>query len=449
MADPIDRLIASVGDRSPWPQLHSWSRSLPSDCALQLPPFQGGIAGLVGYESATWLEPVGRSRLDDFATPAMSVGLYDWTIASDHRRGMSWIISQGLGAGSGDERYRRAEARADQVEAWLAGSHTAPAVWPSRPDSLAQPMPPNYVPTQYANVWSNFSSDQFRAAIVDIIDRIGRGDSFQVNLAQRLLSPATCSAPELYRRLRQCNPAPYGGYYASTDQRGSRFAVLSSSPEGFLQIRGTDIETRPIKGTVPRTGNPIDDRRLATQLSDSEKDRAENTMIVDLMRNDLSRVCLDESVNVPQWCGLEQYQHVQHLVSVIRGKLEPGKSAIDALQACFPGGSVTGAPKIEAMRTIAELEPHRRGPYCGSLGYISCGGSADFNILIRTITAADGYWQIPVGGGITARSDAELEEAETWTKSEGMLRGTWCKQSERASLAVVATKSEPAKIEAR
>ncbi len=189
-----------------------------------------------------------------------------------------------------------------------------------------------------------------------------------------------------------------------------------------MKLRGGRVETRPIKGTVRRTGEPSEDARLADELASSQKDLAENVMIVDLMRNDLSRVCEDESVQVQQLCKVERYQYVQHLVSVVEGRLRQGKTAVDLLRACFPGGSVTGAPKIEAMRSIARLEPNPRGPYCGSIGYISCGGDADFNILIRTITAAHGYWQIPVGGGITARSDPAEEEAETWAKAEGMLR---------------------------
>ncbi len=358
----------------------------------------------------------------------MSVGLYDWTIATDHDQETSWIISQGLdrndwSATDPDDRYRRAIERADQVQAWLADAHQDNVVLPwNAVAEMEEAIEKYYTPTSRTAVWSNFTSDQFRAAVADIVDRIGRGDSFQVNLAQRLLAKSNLSSPELYLRLRQRNPAPYGGYYRGTDLQGNSFEVLSSSPEGFLQIRDGYVETRPIKGTVPRTGDQSEDLRLAKQLLHSEKDRAENIMIVDLMRNDLSRVCMDESVKVAQLCGLEQYEYVQHLVSVVRGRLEPDKTAFDALQACFPGGSVTGAPKIEAMRTIAELEPHRRGPYCGSLGYISCGGNADFNILIRTVTAAGGYWQIPVGGGVTARSEPESEEAETWIKSEGMLR---------------------------
>ena len=251
------------------------------------------------------------------------------------------------------------------------------------------------------------------------MDSICNGDSFQVNLSQRLITKATSSAAELYLKLREVNAAPFSAYYHQSD-----YQIASSSPEGFLQVRGRQVETRPIKGTVRRTGQEDTDRGLAEQLIASEKDRAENIMIVDLLRNDLSKSCEDDSVVVTKLCGLEIYEHVQHLVSVVQGKLRENQSASQLLESCFPGGSVTGAPKVEAMKTIAELEPNRRGAYCGSIGYLGVGSQADFNILIRTITAKKGYWQFPVGGGITARSEPDLEEAETWTKAEGMIRAT-------------------------
>jgi para-aminobenzoate synthetase component 1 len=238
-----------------------------------------------------------------------------------------------------------------------------------------------------------------------------------VNLAQRLTTQQTCDDVSLYLRLRKVNPAPFSGFY-----RGDGFTLHSSSPEGFLRVRGDWVQTRPIKGTTPRTGDAARDAELARNLLNSQKDRAENIMIVDLMRNDLSRVCDDTSVTVDQLCEIERYQFVQHLVSVVQGRLRDNATVVDLLRACFPGGSVTGAPKIEAMRTIAELERHRRDLYCGSLGYISSGNVADFNILIRSITSTGGRWVLPVGGGITARSQPDAEEAETWTKALGMLR---------------------------
>lgn len=435
-ADPIARLAARPGDADPWPRLIAWQRNLPDTCLPGLPPFQGGLAGLLGYEAATWLEPVSPAKLDDLPTAAIAFGVYDWTIAWDHRRGRGWIVSQGLGASDPAERYRRAISRLDQVWSWIAsGDRSTPGSEAfARPVGIPEagestsPGPASLTPrsglarqfeTPHAGVTSNFSGAGFRAAVGDIIGRIRRGDSFQVNLAQRLLRPAADSSVGLYRRLRLANPAPFAAYFDAGD-----FQVLSSSPERFLRVRGRQVETRPIKGTVPRTGDPASDARLAAELRASQKDRAENVMIVDLMRNDLSRACQDASVRVTQLCEVEAYRHVQHLVSAVEGRLADGMGPVELLRACFPGGSVTGAPKVEAMRTIAELEPTTRGPYCGSLGYISCGGAADFNILIRTITAAGGYWQIPVGGGITARSLPEREEEETWVKAQGMLQAT-------------------------
>ncbi|GAA5510590.1 anthranilate synthase component I family protein [Novipirellula caenicola] len=425
MSDPVATLVANVGDPDPWPVLQRWYRQLPSIRAANLPPMQGGIAGLIGYEAATWLERIGVSRRNDLPTPAMSLGLYGWTIAMDHAEETSWLICQGFedndGLVAGPGQLERAIMRADEIEdqiqqALKTSEQTATSRAQTSQHNQAAPYD-QAGPCDRTQVTSNFSSQAFRDAVADVVNRIRSGDSFQVNLAQRLLHPAVMPSAELYRRLRMVNPAPYSVYY-----HGDEFEVLSSSPELFLKLDGRHVQTRPIKGTVPRTGDAAADQRLAESLQQSLKDRAENIMIVDLMRNDLSRVCRDDSVQVRKLCQVERYQFVQHLVSIVEGTLRDDCNVIDLLKACFPGGSVTGAPKIEAMRTIAELEPDRRGPYCGSMGYISCSGHAEFNILIRTVTAAGGQWQIPVGGGITARSNPVSEEAETWTKAEGILR---------------------------
>ncbi len=438
-ADPVKSLVAFAGDPDPWPILAPWCQALPNEHDPQLPPFQGGIAGLIGYEAAAWLESVGIATANDLPTPAISLGLYDWNIAFDHQLEKGWMISQGLAATDPSQRYSVALERADYFQQWLFGSPKTERVSNARSEqdeSLREsqedlvplgdlpdqrgPSPvalqPQF-PTDRPSVTSNFTSEGFQSSIAAVVQAIRAGDSFQVNLAQRLLVQQHLSSPTLYLRLRESNPAPFSAYYG-----GDGFTVLSSSPEGFLQVRGSVVETRPIKGTVPRTGHDLTDHALAEELSESEKDRAENVMIVDLMRNDLSRVCRDDSVRVEQLCELEKYEFVQHLVSVVSGELLDEMTVVDLLKVCFPGGSVTGAPKIEAMRTIARMEPSRRGPYCGSIGYISCGGDADFNILIRTITAAHGQLQIPVGGGITARSLPAAEEAETWAKAKGMLR---------------------------
>jgi para-aminobenzoate synthetase component 1 len=249
------------------------------------------------------------------------------------------------------------------------------------------------------------------------IEYIRAGDVFQVNLAQRLLVPADDDSVALYLRLRQCNPATFGAYFDA-----GAFQILSASPERFLSVHGGQVEARPIKGTRRRTLSAEADLFAGDDLLQSEKDRAENVMIVDLLRNDLSRACDPETVRVTKLCGLESYQFVQHLVSVVVGRLAEDRTPLDLVRGAFPGGSITGAPKVRAMQIIAELEPTARGPYCSSLGYYGFDGSLDLSILIRTITAAGGWWQFPVGGGITAQSVPEREYEETWHKAEGLLR---------------------------
>ncbi len=212
------------------------------------------------------------------------------------------------------------------------------------------------------------------------IDYIYAGDVFQINLSQRLLYPANCDAATLYQRLRRCNPAPFGGYFDMSGC-GTAAQIVSASPERFFSVRDRIVETRPIKGTRRRTGTPLVDIHARGKLESSVKDRAENTMIVDLMRNDLSRCCEDDSICVTQLCELEAYQSVLHLVSAVQGRLRPQSGLADLVAAIFPGGSITGAPKVRAMEIIAELEPTARGAYCGALGYFGFDGNADFNIL--------------------------------------------------------------------
>ncbi len=257
-----------------------------------------------------------------------------------------------------------------------------------------------------------FDSHGYRDAVNRAREYIFAGDIFQVNLSQRLMRRATCDSLDLYLSLRQANAAPFAGYFnLGTAQ------VVCSSPERFLQVHDRRVETRPIKGTRKQTGDPVIDQSLSQEMQRSPKDRAENVMIVDLLRNDLSRVCQPESVCVPQLCEVEAFPGVLHLVSAVEGELAVDAGLTDLIAATFPGGSITGAPKVRAMEIISELEPTVRGAYCGSMGYLSFDGSMDLNILIRTITASRGWWQFQVGGGIVADSVAEAEEEETWTKA--------------------------------
>jgi para-aminobenzoate synthetase component 1 len=360
--------------------------------------------------------------LDEFEVPDLAVGLYDWVAAFDHEKTRAWIISTGFPEGEGPAQRQRARRRLLEVRALLngdvgaggpAGRAPRPGLPPLSLDDLAPCHPLACIP----GALSNFTRRQYLEAAARAIEYVHAGDCFQVNLSQRLLCPATLPPLELYRRLRTRNPAPFAAYFHLGD-----FAVASASPERFLRVERGAVETRPIKGTRPRGKTAEEDRQRALELLGSAKDRAENVMIVDLLRNDLGRVCAYGSVQVPALCRLESYPYVHHLVSVVTGRLWPGRGPVDLLRAAFPGGSVTGAPKVRAMEIIAELEPTARGAYCGSMGYLGFDGAMDTNILIRTFTVGRGWVQFPVGGGIVADSTPEGEHAETLHKAEGLVR---------------------------
>jgi para-aminobenzoate synthetase component 1 len=385
-----------------------------------LPPFQGGAAGLFGYDLCHHLERLPRPRFDEFTVPDLAAGLYDWVIAFDHVAERAWLISTGLPETEPRCRRRHAARRLAAVKRRL---HRRPAPAPWTPAPPPRALAPQWTVPGLAPLTSNFDRAAYLDTVRRAVEYVHAGDCFQVNVAQRLLWPATLPPVELYRRLRERNAAPFAGYFDLGD-----FVLASASPERFVRVsRGAEgtadeVETRPIKGTRPRGATHAEDHARAAELLASAKDRAENVMIVDLLRNDLGRVCRYGSVRVPAVCRLETYRYVHHLVSEVRGRLRSGLGPVDLLRAAFPGGSVTGAPKVRAMEIIAELEPTARGPYCGSLGYVGFDGVADTNILIRTFTAGRGWVQFPVGGGIVADSVPQREYEETWHKAEGMLR---------------------------
>jgi para-aminobenzoate synthetase component 1 len=257
----------------------------------------------------------------------------------------------------------------------------------------------------------------YQAKVRRVLDYIAAGDCYQVNLAHRLeASLENASAAALFQRLRAASPAPYAAYLDCGDHQ-----VLSSSPELFLRVAAGRVVTRPIKGTRPRGGTPSEDAAHAAELLGSAKDRAELVMIVDLERNDLGRVCEYGSVRVARLCELESFAQVHHLVATVEGRLRPGVTPLQALRAAFPGGSITGAPKIRAMEIIEELEPVRRGVYTGAIGWVDGAGNGEWNIAIRTIVVKDGRAYFHVGGGIVADSDPAAEYAETLAKAQGML----------------------------
>ncbi|MEX0715082.1 MAG: aminodeoxychorismate synthase component I [Planctomycetaceae bacterium] len=379
-----------------------------------LPPFQGGAAGLLGYELGGAWERIPVRGADELQIPALAVGLYDWAIAWDHERGRAWIISQGFPETEPKARSRRAEVRMREalvrLDAKPASERRASPAMESGDGKTGG--------AEIAGPASDFSRAEYLRAVERVIEYIRAGDIFQANLSQRLQFALPESPLALYSRLRRLNRAPMAGYFAWDD-----WAVASASPERFVRVDvGGAVETRPIKGTRHRGSLPEADLFTRDELRESIKDQAENVMIVDLMRNDLSRVCRPGSIRVPRLCAVETYATVQHLVSEVHGTLAEGKSVWDLFAATLPGGSITGAPKVRAMEIIAELEPTVRGPYCGNLFYVGYDGRADSSILIRTFAIRHGRLQCGVGGGIVAQSDPADEYAETMHKAEGMLR---------------------------
>ena len=390
-----------------------------------LPPFQGGAAGYVGYDWGMMLERVPRPRYDDLAVPDLLLGLYDWVIGWDHAAGRAWIISTGTPE-RGAAATQRAASRLRFVKDRLADRSNARGLPERLRRFVAQGDPartsrqsaaPSYPVPDVPGVRSNFTREGYFDAVGRVIEYVYAGDIFQANLSQRLQAPLVGTPLDLYRRLRNRNPAPFSAYLDFGD-----LVVASSSPERFLRVHpGGAVETRPIKGTRPRGLSPEHDAALARALVESDKDRAENVMIVDLLRNDLSRVCRAGTVRVPELFAVEHYATVHHLVSTVVGELAPEHDAVDLLRAAFPGGSITGAPKVRAMQIIAELEPTQRAAYCGSIGYLSLSGAADTSIVIRTclVLGSDVYFQ--VGGGIVADSDPALEYRETLDKARGLI----------------------------
>jgi para-aminobenzoate synthetase component 1 len=455
MADPI-AVVRSKGTRTEYVAVASDTvRPIGADVLTEirallaahvaepvagLPPFQGGAAGYLAYDWGRTLERIPACRYDDLALPDVVLGIYDWVVAWDHDEARAWLISTGLPEVSADARGWRAELRAADVRARLDGldSGRLPTdrssnvgttgdrsfLASSETDAADRTAAPSYAVVggwwdPRLGVRSAFTHDGYLDAVRRVRDYILAGDIFQVNLSQRFEALLDEQPWELYLRMRQRNAAPFAAYFDTPHAE-----VLSASPERFLRVDVEGrVETRPIKGTRPRGIGPEHDGALGRALTESAKDRAENLMIVDLMRNDLSRVCSPGTVRVPELFALERYATVHHLVSTVIGRLAPGHDALDLLGASFPGGSITGAPKVRAMEIIAELEPSQRSVYCGSIGYWSVTGALDTNIAIRTVIAPRGRGQVyfNAGGGIVADSEPEQEYRETLDKARGMI----------------------------
>ena len=377
-------------------------------------PFESGLIGYLGYELGHQVENFPQSTINDLKMPDAFFGAYDALIAIDHKSNSTWILSSGLPEEKDSAAaHKRAGARLDELRQLVAAARRDDNLLTGKLSPSSSPEENTSITDSGADqLQSNFSYSEYKAAINKILDYIAAGDIYQVNLSQRFATPFTQNHREFYLHFRDLSPAPFGAYLET-----GAHAIMSNSPERYLLIKGNYIETRPIKGTRPRGRNQKEDQNLGRELLASAKDRAEHIMIVDLERNDLGRIAEYGSVRVPEMQILESYANVHHMVSTVAGKVRPEMSSSDCLRNSFPGGSITGAPKLRSMEIIDELEPSCRGVYTGSIGYFDFSGDLDFNIAIRTAIACDNHLYFQVGGGIVADSDPDDEYQETRTKA--------------------------------
>jgi para-aminobenzoate synthetase component 1 len=400
-ADPFHVLTWRWGDAGdPLALLAAGLAASPLAADPDLPPFQGGAVGFLGYELGGTLERLAPPAAAGPALPDLFFAFYDTVAVFDLEGRKAWVIASDVApAGSRPPAGRRLDALAARL--------------------AAAPAPPDDPGT--ASSWrAETPRADYEAKVASTVDYIRAGDIYQANLSQCFLAPRPAGLTPylLHRRARAATPAPFAALLACGPGR----ALVSASPERFLRLSADGaIETRPIKGTRRRGADPAEDAALARELMASAKDRAENLMIVDLLRNDLSRVAVTGSVRVPTLCGLESFASVHHLVSVIEADLRPGLGPVDLLRATFPGGSITGAPKIRAMEIIRELEPARRGPYCGAIAWIGFDGAMDSSIVIRTLVVDGDTVIVQAGGGIVADSRPEEEYEETLDKARPLL----------------------------
>ena len=357
-------------------------------------PFAGGAVGYWGYDLARRLMPLTNPTHDAEQLPEMAVGIYDWAIIFDHQEKTARLISH--------QRYPQTAAFLPKLLMRL--------------QAILLPLRTGVFKV-YGRIESNFSRAGYESAFDAVQGYLRAGDCYQVNLAQRYAAHASGDAFEAYLQLRCLSPAPYSAFLNLPHAQ-----ILCASPECFLSVKEGIVETRPIKGTRPRMMDSSHDAKVAHELLHSSKDRAENLMIVDLLRNDLGKSCVPGSVQVPKLFELKSYAQVHHLVSTVTGQLADGQDALALLRNCFPGGSVTGTPKQRAMQIIEQLEPNRRGVYCGVIGYVGYDGNMDSNITIRTLVYSRNEIRFWAGGGIVADSDVAAEYQETLDKAGAMLK---------------------------
>ncbi|MFF5019156.1 anthranilate synthase component I [Streptomyces sp. NPDC001165] len=377
-----------------------------------MPPFTGGMVGYLGYDIVRRLEKIGPGERDDLKLPELTMLLTSDLAVMDHWEGSVLLIANAINHNDldtgVDEAYADAVARLDAMEADLSRA-------------VAQPpavLPPSELP-EYTALWGG---PDFQAAVEDVKERIRAGEAFQVVPSQRFETPCTASALDVYRVLRATNPSPYMYLFRFPHGDGGAFDVVGSSPEALVKVEDGRAMVHPIAGTRHRGATPQEDQALAEELLADPKERAEHLMLVDLGRNDLGRVCEPGSVEVVDFMSIERYSHVMHIVSTVTGRVAQGRTAFDVLTACFPAGTLSGAPKPRAMQIIDELEPSRRGLYGGCVGYLDFAGDSDTAIAIRTALLRDGTAYVQAGAGIVADSDPVAEDQECRNKAAAVLR---------------------------
>ena len=356
-------------------------------------PFAGGALGYWGYDLARQMIRMPGNAQDAKQLPDMAIGIYDWALVLDHQMHTARLVSHQRFAETTDLLLR---------------------ILQRLKNSLAIPADTFHV---HGKITSNFTLDRYASAFAAVQDYLQAGDCYQINLAQRFNAAATGDALSAYLMLRKLSPAPYSAFLNLPQAQ-----ILCASPERFLRVQNGEVETKPIKGTRPRSGDVQQDIQLADELRNHPKDRAENLMIVDLLRSDLGKNCAPGSVRVPKLFEVESFANVHHLVSTVEGVLAAGRDALHVMRDCFPGGSVTGAPKLRAMQIIEQLEPDHRGIYCGAIGYAGFDGNMDSNIVIRTLVYSNNEIRCWAGGGIVADSDVATEFQETLDKASAMLK---------------------------
>lgn len=392
----------------PFSALTGLLRNARAAASDDLPPFLGGAVGYFSYDVIRWFERLPNLANDDLQIPELIFGFYDLMAAYDHRtNGLHLIYTPSPERWMSEPREKLYREGCDRLAA-LQARVTAP----TRVSPIA--------PAAGLEISPGLSRDEYIARVHQCHDYISAGDIYQANLSHRFMIDAPAEPPspvELYRRLRLVNPSPFSGLLTFDD-----LSLVSCSPERLVSLRGRQTDTRPIAGTRPRGRSVDDDRQLTDELRAHPKERAEHLMLVDLERNDLGRVCQYGTVQVDEFMALEGYSHVSHLVSNIRGRLRDEYDGFDLFRAVFPGGTITGVPKIRCMEIIEELEPVRRGPYTGSFGYLSWTGDLDLNIIIRTLVLTGSRGYVQVGAGIVADSDPGREYEETLYKAEALMQ---------------------------